>query len=114
MSGRVSVRRWLLWERRLYADIKWWEGSNRADAIAHMRDDADDGWWLDYVRTYLSRAEQMGLASPQGRQQMGKAIVTALSCLETAVEVHGPMPRPGAPSGEVQPWVDAEAGGAGG
>lgn len=62
---------------------------------------ADEGL-MDFVGNYLKRAQLFGLDTPQGRQATGKAIVSLMNILEVACELHGPMPAPGYPSGEIQ------------
>lgn len=100
-TARDHVQCWIIAERALYADVKYAE-----DAANHLRLRtvmANEGLaptWLDFIGNYLRRAELFGLDTPQGRQAMGKATVTMLHCLETAVDVFGPMPNPGYPSGD--------------
>lgn len=103
-AARLNVGSWLAAERS-YGNAKWGEGDNRATAVAHMAGDPTGEWWRDYVAAYLHRAGVLGLDTPLGRQAWGKAIVTAIHALETALEVHGgELPEPGHPSGEVRPW----------
>jgi hypothetical protein len=66
-----------------------------------MRTDGLAGPWIDFIGNYLRRAELLGLDTMKGRQALGKYIVTMMHCLETAIEVYGPMPRAGYPSGEI-------------
>lgn len=101
---RQHVAAWVLDERTRYADVKYAEdGDNRAALIKAM-EDGDWERWTNFLGNYIKRAELFGLDTLSGRQALGKAIVTGLHFLETAVQVHGPMPRPGKPSGEVEPW----------
>lgn len=53
---------------------------------------------------YYGRALIFNVTTELGRQAVGKTIATLMHLLETAVEEHGPMPLPGVPSGEIQPW----------
>lgn len=99
---RDHVRTWITAERALYADVKYDEDQkNHLRLRMFMAEEGLAPTWLDFIGNYLKRAEMFGLDTPQGRQAMGKTIVTMLHCLETAVEIHGPMPEPGYPSGEI-------------
>ncbi len=100
---RRLVRKWVADERHLYADQKWHEGSNEAHAIQRMATN-DQQWWFDYIERYLNQARLQGLDSIQGRQALGKAIITCYSTLETSCLVYGPLPEPGVPSGEINKW----------
>lgn len=106
-EDRRHVAAWVLAERAVHADTKWQASPNRGIALTQMREDPAGHWYLDYVRQYMHRASLVGLNTATGRQLLGKAVVTALHALETAVEVYGPMPEPGHPSGEVRPWIRA-------
>lgn len=107
IGARRHVRTWIDHERALYADTKYAEdtiGRERliADTATHPRmNGPDGGTWITFITNYLGRARQFGMDTPQGRQALGKLIVTLMHCLETAVMVHGPMPEAGHPSGEV-------------
>ncbi len=103
-EARVALKIWLLQERSRYADIKYAEnGENRARLITAMVDtESIPELWDVQIEGYMDRARTFGLETAHGRQAMGKAIVTMMHCLETAIEVHGPMPKPGVPSGEIR------------
>lgn len=95
--SRAALQFWISTERREYADVKYpdkdvYDEKMRQQGIA---------WWMDFMPNYLSRAEILGLDTPQGRQALGKLITTAMDCLESAIRVHGEMPRPGVTSGEI-------------
>ena len=102
MIGRLALRKWIMQERSKYADVKYDEdGANRKRLQNAMRTEGLGGLWLSHIGGYLDRAQTFGLDTEKGRQAMGKAIVTMMHCLETAIEIHGPMPEPGKPSGEI-------------
>lgn len=101
---RAYIGGWIDVERMSYADVKYAEdGDNRAMLVKAMQD-GDWQRWSDFAMQYVKKAEIFGFDSEKGRQQLGKAIVTLLHTLETAVMVHGPMPKPGLTSGEIEPW----------
>lgn len=108
-NAREHVRAWIDYERQAHADVKYGEDTPiRKTLIEDVKEnphleDADQGFEL-FIGNYLARAKTFGLSIPQGRQAMGKLIVTLLHALETSVELHGPMPKPGVPSGEVVEW----------
>lgn len=103
IATRLNVAEWIAIERRDHADPKWHEGDNRTIAIKHMEDDPE--WWTGYIHSYVHRAEILGLDSSSGRQALGKAIVTAMAALETAVSIYGPLPKPGVPSGTIEDFT---------
>lgn len=98
---RNDLLNWIKAERENYADQKW-SGENRERLVKAMEDEGFGDIWRDFILNYLKRAELFGLDTLQGRQAMGKAIVTMLHCLETAIEIYGTMPQPGFPSGEIR------------
>lgn len=106
---RVELREWLVLERARYADVKYDEDTEaRHKLILDMQDFGnleDDSEWMTFLTNYWQRARTLGLTTPQGRQAFGKFIVTAMHCLETAIECHGHMPKPGQPSGELKEWT---------
>lgn len=101
MAARANVAEWIGIERKEYSDVKYATGSEpRHRAILDMRNfglDENGEWWT-FITSYLRRAQLQGLDTMEGRQAFGKTIVTMLHALETAVEVHGPMPQPGVSS----------------
>lgn len=102
IAASMDVREWISIERRVHADPKWGNGTeNQQTAREHMEGDPQGEWWGDYVRQYLHTASVLGLDTPAGRQALGKATVTLLHMLETAVLVYGPLPQAGVPSGEI-------------
>ena len=87
----------------LYADAKWSSPASAAAHLACVRSEPPTTW-NDWAGNYLLRAVRFGLETPQGRQALGKTIVTLTHVLETAIELWGPMPAPGVASGEIQEW----------
>ena len=90
--SRLVLRQWIIQERK-YADSKY------PDKIGHHNQVMQEGgieWFLPFITNYLSRAKTLGLDTERGRQALGKAITTAMDCLETAIRVHGGMPPGGA------------------
>lgn len=77
-------------ERRAYSDKKWGQQHKKL----HI-EKVKDGEWYNHVYSYLQRAHQFGLDTPEGRQALGKVLTSGVHCLETAVEEFGDMPRPG-------------------
>lgn len=61
----------------------------------------DDGWWWRQLTSYYHRARVLGLQTGVGRQALAKFAATACGLLESVVRVHGPLPPPGVPSGQV-------------
>jgi len=96
----TQIEDWLIDERLRYAHAKW---SPEDAAKAHRDCVIGEGptTWHDWAGNYIKRAAMFGLDSPQGRQALGKAIVTLIHVLETAVEEFGPMPVAGMPSGQI-------------
>lgn len=93
---------WLATEREVYARKKFAEETKREDAKRDMRRNPHlQGTWGTFISNYWQRVDLFGLDTPQGRQAMGKLIVTLMHCLETAIDIYGPMPKAGVPSGEI-------------
>ena len=106
-SARSQLVNWIDIERTLYADKKFANGSDaRNKLVAELQEQGFklDGDWYSFVGNYMKRAEIIGLEHAAGRQAMGKAIATLHHILETAIDLFGPMPEPGHPSGEVREW----------
>lgn len=105
LATRMNVAEWIATERREHADVKYGEGTEAKALVDKQFEDeglGDDS--LNFILNYLKRAELFGMHTPQGKQAMGKLIVTCTAYLERAVMLHGPMPKPGVPSGEIQEW----------
>lgn len=108
VAARLNVGSWIAVERREYADAKYGEDTEARHKLKIDMQNyglAYDGEWYTFISNYLRRAQLIGVDTMAGRQLLGKLAVTILHALETAVEVHGPMPKPGVPSGEVEEWV---------
>jgi hypothetical protein len=67
----------------------------------------DETWWRQQLLNYLHRAHVLGLELPVGRQAAAKFTATACGLLESLIRVHGPLPPPGVPSGELHGRDDA-------
>lgn len=109
IAAAMNVATWLATERADYAQADKWTriGNDPRGPVAPLVQAGGDSTKeaLDFVRMYLHRAQQLGIETPNGRQALGKAIVTATQALSAAVQYHGPMPAPAHPSGEILPWV---------
>lgn len=92
---------WLRKEQKEYAQVKY--------PISTLEE--DDGVLtqrcIDFVAAYLIRAQLIGLDTPSGRQTLGKALSTLYGYTQAACYLHGPMPKPGVPSGEIIEWENA-------
>lgn len=107
MSAWDEVQEWIVVERAAHAGVKYGDDQTQRQALIadlqalpHL-----DGQWEVFIGNYLRRAQLLGLDSLPGRQAMGKTIVTLMDCLRTAVELYGPMPQAGVPSGEIVEWA---------
>jgi hypothetical protein len=82
---------WLIDERR-YQVRRF--GSASDDQ--HLREDAldEDGWWSTQLQTYLERARAADPSDPAARTELAKFAATAVAAMESAIRVHGPIPRP--------------------
>jgi hypothetical protein len=109
-NSREHLHAWLDYERSQYADVKYADGTLQRNIL--IRDvtenpaivGGDDQGWEIFIGNYMKRVQMFGLDKPHGRQAMGKLIVTLLHALETAIDVHGPMPTPGVSSGTITDW----------
>lgn len=100
---RQQVFNWLEAEHSEYASHKYTQATiQRKQLIRDLeKSPALEGEWGVFILNYWGRVKIFGLNTYSGRQALGKLIVTLIHCLETAIEVHGPMPEPGVPSGEI-------------
>lgn len=100
-QSRGHVRRWVKDERDAYADKKY---NDKADIDRHMAEDGftEDGWYVGFITNYLRRAQLLGADTSQGRQALGKCLVTITEALESSVRVYGSLPKPGVPSGTIE------------
>ncbi len=70
---------------------------------ATTRAGEDDWSWR--LNQYLHRAQLLGLENSMGRQALAKYVATAVGMLDSVQRVHGPLPAPGVPSGEISEWT---------
>lgn len=92
---------WIIQERLVYADRKYGRGAKQVTLMREMEEVGLGSMWMTFITNYLRRAELLQIQTPGGRQALGKLIVTLMDCLEMAIDVHGSMPDPGYPSGEI-------------
>ena len=83
-------------EEQAYSQQKW--PPEASDQIT--RDEEWDRW----LSQYLHRANLLGFDTEVGRQALAKYVTTAVAMLDSVTRVHGPLPAPGVPSGEIQRW----------
>lgn len=88
---------WLIRERR-YQVKKFGIATDDAHTGEGL---ADDSWWWRQLTTYFHRSRVLGVDGPVGRQALAKFVATACALLESVIRVHGPLPPPGVPSGEI-------------
>lgn len=102
----MNVSSWIAEERRGHADVKYGKGTEADDLVEKqfLEEGLGDSA-LNFIGNYLKRAQLLGVDTPLGKQALGKAIVTCTAYLERAIIHHGPMPKPGLPSGEIQEWL---------
>lgn len=101
-------------DQKAFADVLAWLISERSYTITKFGTDADrrhttewmeksgDGWWDQQLDNYLHRAFVLGLDTLVGRQALAKFVSTAAGMLAAAVQVYGPIPEAGVPSGEIR------------
>lgn len=98
--------------RSAASEVFDWLGRERQYQVAKFGTQLDDentragldeeGWWWRQLSTYYHRAGVLTLDNPLGRQALAKFAATACGLLESVARVHGPLPDPGVPSGEVE------------
>lgn len=107
-QARDQLDKWIELERTLYADVKFADDEeNRTKLIAELQR-GNHEVWTQFAFQYLDRVNLMGLNSRNGRQALGKAVITLHHLLETAIMLFGDMPQPGVPSGEFQVWQEVK------
>lgn len=108
MNRQQSRRHVFVWMQRetVYASNKFKGQRDSHDESLRKEQISDDAWWYRQIHQYIDRARLQGLDTPQGRQQLAKALMTMRGCVESSVRVFGPLPEPGVPSGEIREWVD--------
>ncbi len=62
----------------------------------------ENGWWWRQLTSYFHRSRVLTLETLVGRQALAKFVATGCGLLESAIRLHGPLPAPGVPSGEVR------------
>lgn len=116
LAARFHVSEWLMNERIGWADEKYDEGL-REKGVEELRRWAQDDesgldetlgmglYWATFVENYLQRIALQGLDTQQGKQALGKLIVTLTSLAEAAKVAFGPFPKPGVSSGTIEEWT---------
>lgn len=92
---RAYVQRWLNGERA-YATNKW--PDETAKSLIEQSE------ITEWVLMYVHRAETLGVQTVNGRQALAKALMTLHRLTELTCDLYGPLPAPGLPSGEIQPF----------
>jgi hypothetical protein len=106
LATRMNVAEWVVKERQGHAHAKWHTGEHRQVQIDHLHAGREGwDWYTNYIEQYLLRAKIQGFDTLQGRQQIGKALMTLTHMLELVVEEFGDMPKPGVPSGQIEEWI---------
>lgn len=102
--GRTLATRhvldWLRKERKNYAEVKYPISTVEQFGGTLRQED------LDFVMQYVVRAKTLGLDTPNGKQNLGKALSTLFSFCEGAAYLYGEFPEPGHASGELHDWND--------
>lgn len=99
--AKQHVAAWLEAELELYSGPKYPEEETRRAVEGNVE---DWGTVEDRVGMYMRRATILGFDNPRGRQALAKGLRTLLTLTERVVEMHGPLPKPGVPSGEISDW----------
>lgn len=115
---RRHLYRWIRAEET-YVYEKYDATENRPFQDASFERGGLEDYWAPYVTQYLDRARDAldgARALPEGpekqhlilkaQQAMAKCMMTAKGMVESSIRAFGPMPRPGVPSGTVEPWID--------
>lgn len=103
------VTEWIFRERHEYADKKYLlNAENYQKRLDDLRENGigEKSGEVNFLLTYLKRAELLGIDTLAGRQAFGKFVVTAIATLERICVVYGPLPQPGVPSGEIKEWKE--------
>lgn len=109
IQAELHVSTWIQEERKQYADKKYL--LNEANYKKRLEDMEKNGIGensgeVNFLLTYLKRAELLGIDNLAGRQAFGKFVVTAIATLERICVVCGSLPQPGLPSGEIKEWKE--------
>jgi hypothetical protein len=116
LYGRATRRHILKWIREEIAKYLYQPGAKYKDMQAQYEtQDATwkseggfDEFWLPLISNYLSRAQD-AFASNQparGQQALAKCTTVLIDCMESSIREYGPLPKPGLPSGTIEPWYD--------
>ena len=94
-------------EEAEYTRTKWTQEKN--DEATKGNYYLEENMWRQNLEMYLHRSTMLGLDLPGGRQALAKWAITAMSLLESAIRLYGPLPVPGVTSGEnCHPFVPFE------
>lgn len=117
--ARPERQQFYLWKvaEEAYAEEKFaGQRDTEHDASLATYDLAD--WWQRQIVQYLDRARLYleGAKDAEGdqrrhleqlaQQALAKATMTAQGAVESSIRVFGDLPKPGLPSGYVEPWVN--------
>jgi hypothetical protein len=96
-SAQSQTFEWLIAERRF--QVRQF-GSEHDDR--HLREGGLDpaAWWSTQLARYLERVRAGDLSDVATRIELAKFAATAVALLESAIRVHGPIPRPKKPEPE--------------
>lgn len=96
-SAQSQTFNWLVAERRF--QVRHF-GSERDDRRLVESGLERSGWWHQQLDEYLRRAQAGPLAQGSARTDLAKFAATAVALLESAIRVHGPVPRPRSKQGD--------------
>lgn len=101
-EAHTQVLDWLD-EERVYTIEKFGTDKDRFH-VEEFKDAAvgRSTWWEMQLDNYYFRAKVLGLDTPGGRQALAKFVATAVGMLAATIQVYGPLPEPGVPSGEIK------------
>lgn len=103
--GFCFILRWLIDERELHQTVKFDYG---LEDLKHALEGLDEGSWFwdKGVCNYAQRIRLQGITTQPGVQAHLKLIATLVAQLEHLLRegVVNELPKPGEPSGSVQPW----------
>jgi hypothetical protein len=91
-SAQSQAFGWLIAERRFQVRHYGPEQDDRHLVDGGLR---PEGWWSKQFTHYLDRARAADLRDEDARLELAKFVATAVAMLESAIRVHGPVPRPG-------------------
>lgn len=106
LDKKPERRQFFEWyvEENKYASRKFQDQRNGHDEELRRDGLAEDAFWFRQIFQYVDRVRLFGLDTPQGKQALCKMVMTALGCVESTIRVHGDLPQPGVPSGEIREW----------